>query len=330
MNLKHLPYFIAIAESGSLSAAAERLRISQPTLSKYLTGLEDNLKTEMFSRRKKRLVLTPAGRIYFDASRRMLDIQSQTLHSIERKLYGSDEVLVVGTSGTRGAVMLAKAYRLFAVRYPKIRLNIIELNSAQQREAILNNQISMSFGGIFSNNTTGIRYIPIMLEELVLAVPVYHPLAHLAGKNPKVLNSVDLEMFQDAPFALANETTELGLASERLFLNSGFMPTVVYRSGMTAMISAAAKAGMGVAVILASYAEPCPELVYFRINSSPKMYLCAMYKANHVLSEAERYLLYLQILAGEEKPGFVRDINEKTSEIISEFENVLKLPVHEV
>jgi DNA-binding transcriptional LysR family regulator len=298
MNLKHLPYFIAIAESGSLSAAAERLGISQPTLSKYLAGLEDELKIELFSRRKKRLFLTPAGKIYFDASRRMLDIQSQTMHNIERKLYGSDEVLVVGTSGTRGAIMLAKAYRFFAMRYPKVKLNILELNSAQQREAILNNQKSISFGGNFSLNTMpGIRYIPLMREELVLAVPIYHPLAHLADKNPNDLTSVDIEMFQDAPFALATESTELGIASERLFLNAGFSPTIVYRSAITAMITSAAKAGMGIGVILASYAEPCAELVYFRINSSPRMYLCALHKSNHTLSEMERYLLYLQILA---------------------------------
>lgn len=330
MNLKHIPYFIAIAESGSLSAAAERLRISQPTLSKYLAGLEGELKIELFSRQKKKLLLTTAGRIYFEASSRMLDIQNQTLHSIEQKLYGSNEVFVVGTSGTRGAVMLAKSYRYFAIRYPNVRLNILELNSAQQREAILNNQISLSFGGNFNLNTSGIRYIPLMQEELVLAVPVYHPLAQLAEKSPDVIKSVDIEMFQDAPFALANETTELGSASERLFLNAGFSPTVVYRSGITAMITSAAKAGMGVAVILASYAEPCPELVYFRINSSPKMYLCALHKSNHVLTEAERYLLYLQIVAGEEKPGFVRDINDITQQIISEFESSQILSAREV
>lgn len=322
MNLKHLRYFIAIAESGSLSAAAERLSISQPTLSKYLAGLEDELKIELFSRRKKRLFLTPAGRIYFDASSRMLDIQTQTLHSIEQKLYGSNETLIVGTSGTRGAVMLAKAYKPFSQRYPNVKLNIIELNSAQQREAILNNQISLSFGGNFSFSTPGIRYIPLMQEELVLAVPIFHPLASLAGKDPNVMNSVDIELFQDAPFALANETTELGLGIERLFLNAGFMPTVVYRSAITAMITSAAKAGLGIAIILASYAEPCPELVYLRIKSSPKMYLCALHKSNHVLNEMERYLLYLQILAGEEKPGYVRDLNEKTLEIISEFNGI--------
>ncbi len=320
MNLKHLPYFIAIAETGSLSAAAERLKISQPSLSKYLSNLEGELKTELCFRQKRKLVLTPAGRVYLEASRRMLDIQSQTIHSIEQKLFGAGESIVVGTSGTRGAVMLARAYGRFAARYPNVRLNIVEMNCAGQKEALLDGQISMSFGGIFNMDMPGIRCIPLMVEELVLAVPVHHQLAYLAGKNPMNLNSVDIDKFRDTPFALASESTELGLASEKLFLNAGFTPTVVYRSSITAMLSSAVKAGMGAGVILASYAEPCPEVVYFRINASPKLYLCALYKANRILSEPERYLLYLQTIVGEEKPGFSADRNDKVKEIISEFE----------
>ena len=320
MNLKHLPYFIAIAEAGSLSAAADRLKISQPALSKYLSGLETDLKTELFTRHNKKMNLTPAGRVYLEASRRMLDIQSQTIHSVEQKLFGASESIVVGTSGTRGAVMLAKAYSKFIARYPEVRLNIIELSSAEQKEAVLNGQISMSFGGFFNMDMPGIRAVPIMVEELVLAVPVHHQLSHLADKNPKKLSSIDVEDFRDTPFALANEATELGLASEKLFSNAGFTPTVVYRSSITAMVSSAVKAGMGVGVILASYAEPCPELVYFRINSSPKLYLCALYKSNRPLSEPERYLLYLQTLVGEDREGFSLDKNDKLKDIITEFE----------
>ena len=72
-------------------------------------------------------------------------------------------------------------------------------------------------------------------------------------------------------------------------------------------------------MILASYAEPCQELVYFKINSSPKVYLCALHKSNHILTEPERYLLYLQILAGEENAGFTADRNDKVIEILAEF-----------
>jgi DNA-binding transcriptional LysR family regulator len=321
MNLKHLPYFIAITETGSLSAAAARLGISQPTLSKYLSGLEDELQIELFYRNKKKLYLAPAGRVYFEASQRMLEIQNQANHSIKQKLYGASENICVGAAGTRGAVMIGKVYRQFVSRYPNVKLNIIELASAQQREAILNGRISMSFGGFFNMDMPGIWYIPFMVEELVLVVPVYHQLSYLAGKNPNILTKIDIDEFRDSPFVLANESTELGKASEKLFSNAGFTPTVVYRPAITSIINTVVKADMGIGVSLASYAEPCPELVYFRINSSPNVYLCALHKENYILSEPERYLLYLhmQSMASEERAGYNADRNDAVKQILSKF-----------
>ncbi len=321
MNLKQLPYFIAISETGSLSAAAERLKISQPNLSTYLSGLEEELATELFTRNKKKFCLTTAGRVYLEAARRMLDIQSQTALSIQQEICGTTDSIFVGTSGTRGAVMIAKTYSQFLSRYPKFKLNVVELLSSQTRDATNKGQISLWFGGFFNMNMPGMRCIPFMVEELILAVPVFHQLAHLANKDISNLTSIDIGMFQDSPFALAGEATEVGKASEKLFSNAGFTPTVVYRSGVTSMINSAAKAGIGVGIILASYAEPCPELVYFRINSTPLMHLCALHKSDYALSEQERYLLYLQIKVSKERAGYKIIRNEFVNGILNEFDS---------
>lgn len=321
MNLKQLPYFLAISETGSLSAAAEKLNVSQPNLSHYLSKLEHELKTELFTRNKKKYILTCAGRIFLDAAKRMLDIQSQTINSIEQEIGGSLESIYVGTSGTRGAIMIAKTYRQFISRYPGYKLNVLELLGAKAKEAMQSGQISLWFGGFFSMTMPGMQYIPFMVEELVLAVPVYHQLAHLADKDSGIFTTVDINLFKDSPFALASEATEVGKASERLFLDAGFTPTVVYRSGVTSMINSAAKAGMGIGVVLASYAEPCPELVYFRIKSTPLMYLCALYKSGCDLSEPERYLLYLQIKISEETSGYRIFRNEYVDAILTEFDS---------
>ncbi len=321
MNLKQLSYFIAISDTGSLSAAAEKLNITQPGLSQYLSKLEGELKTELFTRHKKKYLLTPAGFIFLEAAKRMLDIQSQTLHSIEQKINGSQKSIYVGTSGTRGAVMIAKTYGQFISRYPEYKLNVAELLGAQAKDAISRGQISLWFGGFFSMTTPGMRHIPFMVEELVLAVPVYHHLAHLATNNSELLTSIDISLFKDSPFALASEATEVGKASASLFADAGFIPTVVYRSSVTSMINSAAKAGIGVGVVLASYAEPCPELVFFRIKSSPLMHLCALHKAERSLSEPERYLIYLQIKITEESTGFKIYRNEYVNALLAEFDS---------
>ena len=78
MNLKQLPYFIAIAETGSLSAAARQAEVSQPAISGYLQDLERELGTPLFVRSHRRMVPTEAGTVYLDMARQVLDLQART------------------------------------------------------------------------------------------------------------------------------------------------------------------------------------------------------------------------------------------------------------
>ena len=75
MQIKNMSYIIALAECQTLSGAGKRLGISQPTLSVFLSDLEQELGMDLFIRDKKKLLLTPAGRIYLDAARRILATQ---------------------------------------------------------------------------------------------------------------------------------------------------------------------------------------------------------------------------------------------------------------
>ena len=78
MNTKQLHYILAIAEEGGLTAAAEKLHITQPALSKYLAELEKELGTELFFQHKKRYYPTAAGKIYLDAASRIIAVKEQT------------------------------------------------------------------------------------------------------------------------------------------------------------------------------------------------------------------------------------------------------------
>ena len=84
MQIKNMSYIIALAEAGTLSAAGKQLGISQPTLSVFLSNLEQELGIDLFLRDKKKLIPTPAGRIYLEAARRILATQEQTLQSIRQ------------------------------------------------------------------------------------------------------------------------------------------------------------------------------------------------------------------------------------------------------
>lgn len=134
MKLEQLPYILEIASCQNLSGAAQKLGISQPALSKYLSNLEGELGMELFRRYRKKLYPTPAGFLYLDMARRMQEIQEKTLSSMNLLHTAQTEYLSIGISPHRGAAEIAKLYPLFIHQFPQIRLSIQEGYTNQLRE----------------------------------------------------------------------------------------------------------------------------------------------------------------------------------------------------
>ena len=126
MNIKTLSYLVAIAETGTLSGAGKKLGISQPTLSAFLSNLECELGIDLFVRNKKQMIPTPAGRIYLDASRKILAVQEQTLQSIHQLSVKPTETIRIGVTPLRGSAMAAQIFSKFSQRLPTVRLEIRE------------------------------------------------------------------------------------------------------------------------------------------------------------------------------------------------------------
>ena len=113
MNTKQLHYILAIAEEGGLTAAAEKLHITQPALSKYLAELEKELGTELFFQHKKRYYPTAAGKIYLDAASRIIAVKEQTYQMISELSVGYQKTITIGVTPLRGAIAIAKIFNLF-------------------------------------------------------------------------------------------------------------------------------------------------------------------------------------------------------------------------
>lgn len=126
MQIKNMSYIIALAEAGTLSAAGKQLGISQPTLSVFLSNLEQELGIDLFLRDKKKLIPTPAGRIYLEAARRILATQEQTLQSIRQLTTAPPIEIRIGVTPLRGSEVASKIFARFSARYPNIRLRLQE------------------------------------------------------------------------------------------------------------------------------------------------------------------------------------------------------------
>ena len=126
MNTRQLSYILSIAETGSLSAAAKELAISQPALSKYLSELEEELGTELFLRHKKHLYPTSAGKVYLDAAKRIIAVKEQTYQMIAELSGGYQKTITIGVTPLRGSIAIARIFTQFHRRYPNVKIEMKE------------------------------------------------------------------------------------------------------------------------------------------------------------------------------------------------------------
>src|SRR5687767_9596121 len=113
MELRHLRYFVAVAEEENVTRAAERLHVSQPPLSRQIRGLEDELGVELFERSAKSIRLTDAGRMFLTEARAVLERADQAVHAVKAIGSGVSGELNVGFAPSLAVDILPRALRQF-------------------------------------------------------------------------------------------------------------------------------------------------------------------------------------------------------------------------
>lgn len=322
MNIDQLPYIIAIAKTGNLSAAASHLGISQPALSKYLIKLENETGFKLFTYYKKKLYPTNAGQVYLDAAYKIRGIQLSMTNSIQALHTRERKKLYIGVTPHRGVQLIAKTYPQFTKLFPFTELIFKEGYASQVREYIRADKASLAMTTYDGYEEQGIQYQPLLDEELVLSVPVFHTMANRAGTNTDRLATVDIMDFQDTPFVLMGPNTTIGKVSTRVFTEAGFTPTVVYTSDNILMVDEMIRAGTGVGLISRYYALPSKEVVYFSLKKPLFFTVCVISKKGHAYSKEERYLIYLQLKYHADNLQYEFRWDNTLRAIVDEFESI--------
>jgi LysR family hca operon transcriptional activator len=183
MNLRYLRYFIAVAEEMNFTRAAERLHTVQPSLSRQIRCLEEIVGAPLFYRDKHKLELTEAGRIFLEESRAMLR-QVERAMALARQ--GADaeagQVAIGFNVGSEGRIF-AKLLPVLRQRYPEMHLTYHTMTEMELIAALEKHQIDVAFlGGPIE--VAGIRWEVLLRQEVVVVLPVHHPLAKLKRIPP--------------------------------------------------------------------------------------------------------------------------------------------------
>ncbi len=204
MNFLTLQYFAVVAEELNITKAAERLFISQQSLSKQIIRLEEDLGVKLFYRTPN-FALTYAGKRCLASTRKILDVKRQMereMHDISGHKIGE---LRIGVSHTRGRVLLPKVLPDFKKKNPRIDVDIKEGNSKELEQLLLHGQIDLLIG--FSPVALDVaESVSILKERLLLVVPEkFLKKAFPDNYEEKAVEfekGVDIEIFKDFPFLM--------------------------------------------------------------------------------------------------------------------------------
>jgi DNA-binding transcriptional LysR family regulator len=249
MELRHLRYFIAVAEELHFTRAAERLHIGQPPLSHAIQMLEADVGALLFERTKRSVRMTEAGKLFLDDARRILALSEQAANTARRAQRGEAGELRIGfTFSTPLTPLFATVINRYRQQYPAVSLTLHELSTQNQLEGLHQRQLDLGF----IRPPEGVNEIGIKLTELRRDALV----AVLRRAMPQARHkTVSMVQLKDEPFVMypANAGTGIYPQIFRLCREAGFVPRIGQVAGEASTIIGLVAAGCGVSVLPASF-----------------------------------------------------------------------------
>jgi DNA-binding transcriptional LysR family regulator len=246
MELRHLRYFITVAEELNFTRAADRLHIAQPPLSQQISDLEAELEVKLFDRSKRPLQLTKAGQEFLKEARIILSQVEQATRLAQRANRGEVGRLVVGFNSSATQSVLPNILACFRERYPNVELVLREIDSFNQIQSLFNHQIDCGFLHTQNLDSRNLSCLSVFSEPVVVALPIDHRLAQNF--------LIPLQELAEEFFILPPEHMRQGFYGQVITLcqQAGFTPKVVQEVVWLQTVLGLVAGGVGVAIVPAS------------------------------------------------------------------------------
>lgn len=249
MELRHLRYFVAVAEELHFTRAAERLHIGQPPLSHQIQMLEGEVGAALFERSKRWVRLTEAGRLFLDDARRILALSEQAVETARRAGRGEVGELRIGfTSATPFTVFFPNAINSYRKRFSDVRLTLKEMPTMRQIMAIEERSLDIGFVRPPEVQIPAtVELTALRSDPLLLVVPTQH---RLARKSVIPFQECANEAFVMYP---QNAGTGIYPQFVRLCREAGFEPNIAQEAREASTIIGLVAAGCGISMLPESF-----------------------------------------------------------------------------
>jgi DNA-binding transcriptional LysR family regulator len=296
VELRHLRYFVAVAEELHFGRAAERLRIAQPPLSRQIRDLEREVGTVLFARVPRGVALTPAGMAFLPEARLTLAQAERAQRSAQRAAQGETGRLRVGfVEASTHSGILPGVLSFFRAHLPSVGLSLFELDPLQQAEAFQAGRIDL--GILHSAPLDAERWLrvePVYSEPVMLAVSRSH---RLGGRARFTLRGLAEESFVLFPRRVEPAMYDGIISRCRA---EGFSPRVVQEANGWHTLASLVSAGVGIAFVPRSISSFQQSGVTYRNvpDLEVAMSLSAVWKRGERSPVRERFVTALKAVAG--------------------------------
>ncbi|MFB4394229.1 MULTISPECIES: LysR substrate-binding domain-containing protein [unclassified Pseudomonas] len=247
MELRHIRYFVAVAEEGNLtSAAVNRLHTAQPSLSRQLRDLEDEVGAELFIRKARGVELTPAGSAFLEQARLVLSHADEAIAAARRAAKPAKQVLSVGFLTGQEVDWLANVTRVLQFELPNIEIKVTSLQSPSLADAIQRGDVDLGFLRV--EPRPGVCFDVVAKEPLLVIMPSDHRLASVGDIDPAELAKETFIGYSHIPHVLRDVVAEY-FASRNIQVTSNYFLDD-YGTGISLIRST------GGVAILPAYVEP--------------------------------------------------------------------------
>lgn len=175
MELRQLKHFLAVGEAGSITAAAKKLRLTQPALSRQIKALEEELDTPLLERGAHSIRLTPAGEILMVEARKVVKFTDAMIEKIRSTTAG--EPLRIGYAPSLAGEFLSVAIGRFSQFHPRVRVSLFDWSSAEMRDGLASGKLDLIVAAPCTGVQEPIRWTVLREYGWQLVLPSDHPLA---------------------------------------------------------------------------------------------------------------------------------------------------------
>jgi DNA-binding transcriptional LysR family regulator len=286
MELRHLRYFVAVAEALSFTKAAQKLHTAQPSLSRQIKDLEDELGVRLLHRTKQAVTLTDEGRSFLGDAKRLVALAAETVESVRRLNSGESRALNVGYVSNLFYDLLPKTLASFHQSFPTVSVNLFDLSCGEQFRALEDGKLDLGFVGLHEPIARrGLEFRTIASYKTVVALPKDNPCARKT--------TIDLKALAPMFFIGMSESSYPGYREwlTKTCQRADFTPKVLQDVDLERTMIHAVAAGLGVALVPEQLKKLEHENVVFRsLNPTVATEGCVAWRSGNLSAALQPYV----------------------------------------